>query len=277
MAFIQLPLAPRWPGDRVSAVLSRKRFLLACGGLTAAGLGGYARFVAPSRIEFTHHHAPAGFPSFAQITDLHLHDIGTMHEAIAAELQRKRPAFIVITGDSIDRRGDLPILSDFLAMLPAVPKFAVLGNWEYWCRVDKRELARVYDRSSCRMLINEAVDHEGAMIVGLDDLVAGKPDLAKAIAITSVASVRMLLAHCPAYRDQLPRDQAFDIVLSGHTHGGQVRVFGLAPFTPNGSGRYVDGWYRNASPMYVSRGVGTVALPVRFQCRPEVAFFDTQA
>jgi uncharacterized protein len=258
-------------------MVSRRRFLLACGGLAAAGLGGYARFVEPDRIEFTQHPAPAGLPSFAQLTDLHLHAIGDMHEAIAAELQRRRPAFVVITGDSIDRRADLPVLADFLAMLPAVPKFAILGNWEHWSLVDKRELARVYDRSSCRLLINEAMGHTGMTIIGVDDLVAGRPDLVHALATASVTPVRMLLAHCPAYRDQLPRDQTFDIVLSGHTHGGQLRVFGFAPYTPNGSGRYVDGWYREASPMYVSRGIGTVGLPVRFHCRPEVAFFDAQA
>jgi predicted MPP superfamily phosphohydrolase len=87
----------------------------------------------------------------------------------------------------------------------------------------------------------------------------------------------MLLAYCPAYRDQLPRDQSIDLVLSGHTHGGQVQLFGFAPITPFGSGSYVEGWYRGGSaPMYVSRGVGMTAFAVRFECRPEVAFFDPQ-
>lgn len=70
-----------------------------------------------------------------------------------------------------------------------------------------------------------------------------------------------------------------DLVLSGHMHGGQVRLLGWAPMRPPGSGDYVAGWYRGpgAPPMYVCRGVGTSVLPVRIGARPEVAFFTLWA
>ena len=66
-------------------------------------------------------------------------------------------------------------------------------------------------------------------------------------------------------------------MLSGHTHGGQVAIAGWAPVRPPGSGRYVRGWYDDGDgpPMYVSRGIGTVAmLPLRFGAVPEVTFFE---
>ena len=64
-------------------------------------------------------------------------------------------------------------------------------------------------------------------------------------------------------------------MLSGHTHGGQVTFGGWAPVTPVGSGRYVAGWYRgSAIPLYVSRGLGETALPIRFGCPPEIAVFE---
>jgi hypothetical protein len=67
-----------------------------------------------------------------------------------------------------------------------------------------------------------------------------------------------------------------DLMLSGHTHGGQVQIFGCAPRVPRGSGRYREGWYEDAGPvMYVSRGVGTSVLPVRLGARPEVSFFES--
>jgi hypothetical protein len=67
----------------------------------------------------------------------------------------------------------------------------------------------------------------------------------------------------------------FDYMISGHTHGGQITFFGAAPCTPMGSGRYVSGWYREGgTAMYVSRGLGTTAIPARFFAAPEIAVFD---
>jgi predicted MPP superfamily phosphohydrolase len=100
----------------------------------------------------------------------------------------------------------------------------------------------------------------------------------------------LLLAHCPEHRDRLedapspfegtapPRmDPAgITMMLSGHTHGGQVRVLGWAPAVPKGSGRYLRGWFRDPGsvPLYVSRGIGTSMLPFRLGARPEVAVFS---
>ncbi|HEU0012912.1 MAG TPA: hypothetical protein VFQ45_04475, partial [Longimicrobium sp.] len=66
------------------------------------------------------------------------------------------------------------------------------------------------------------------------------------------------------------------LMLSGHTHGGQVNLFGWAPVLPRGSGRYVRGWFRDpgAIPLYVSRGIGTSQYPVRLGSPPELALFD---
>ena len=65
------------------------------------------------------------------------------------------------------------------------------------------------------------------------------------------------------------------LMLSGHTHGGQVTLGGWAPVTPAGSGPYVAGWYRDAAiPLYVSRGLGETLIPLRFWCPPEIAVFE---
>src|SRR2546430_12988376 len=63
-------------------------------------------------------------------------------------------------------------------------------------------------------------------------------------------------------------------VLSGHTHGGQMRLPFYTPYTPYGSGRFVAGWYRDTlAPLYVSRGIGTVGIPARLFCPPELPIF----
>ena len=73
----------------------------------------------------------------------------------------------------------------------------------------------------------------------------------------------------------LPVARQNQICLSGHTHGGQVTLFGRPFWTPRGSGRFVAGWYETPScRLYVSRGVGMSILPIRFGARPEVAVFE---
>jgi hypothetical protein len=68
------------------------------------------------------------------------------------------------------------------------------------------------------------------------------------------------------------------IMLAGHTHGGQVRIPLLPPVKPVGAGRFLEGWYRDTfAPLYVSRGVGTTGIPVRFRCPAELPIFTLRA
>ncbi|MCK5075659.1 MAG: hypothetical protein KAR38_04750 [Calditrichia bacterium] len=65
------------------------------------------------------------------------------------------------------------------------------------------------------------------------------------------------------------------LMLSGHTHGGQITFFGLAPILPRGSGKYVSGWYEKEKiKLYVSRGIGTSVIPFRFMSLPEIVCLD---
>src|SRR5438067_1245071 len=84
------------------------------------------------------------------------------------------------------------------------------------------------------------------------------------------------IVHAPGFVDGVPREgfPAPAAILAGHTHGGQIRLPFYAPYTPWGSGRFVEGWYRDTlAPLYVSRGIGTVTIPARLFCLPEVAVF----
>jgi hypothetical protein len=82
------------------------------------------------------------------------------------------------------------------------------------------------------------------------------------------------LGHEPAVVDQLEAQVAPAMFLSGHTHGGQIRIPGFPALTPFGSGRYVAGWYREARvPLYVARGIGTADVRARFLCPPELPIF----
>ncbi|HEX8830311.1 MAG TPA: metallophosphoesterase, partial [Longimicrobium sp.] len=217
----------------------------------------------------------------------------------AARLAEIRPHAIVFTGDSVDNVADLPVFADFLALLDRrTPKYAILGNWEHWGGVDAVELGDLYARHNGRLLVNQTVVHAHAgwrlAITGLDDMVGGRPELRAALTGAEPADARLLLAHSPGYRDRLHDDVAplsvagaqvsagvearaaeFRAMLSGHTHGGQVTLFGYAPVLPPGSAGYVRGWFRGDGklPMYVSRGIGESTLPVRIGSVPELAVF----
>lgn len=263
-------------------LLTRRRFLgtaLAAGaGLAAANAFG----VQPNRVTITRHRigpATGHTVRVVQLTDLHLRDVGFHEHRVAKAVAEQRPDLLLLTGDSIDRRDRLPQLAEFLAELPtATHALAILGNWEHWAGVDLRALAGVYGRRGIQLLRNESVALRfpaGQLLVtGLDDLVGGRPDLAAATRGTGPAPDHLLIAHCPAQRDTLGALEP-SVLLSGHTHGGQLRLAGWAPFVPQGSGRYLSGWYRGGGPdLYVSRGLGTSVVPARVGAPPEVAVFD---
>ena len=271
--------------------LSRRQWLAVTGCGVAAAVGSDSWLIEPNRLAVSSH-SLAPRPDhdsirIVQVTDLHLHDVGHHERAVAAQTNALRPDLIALTGDSVDRSNALPLLAEFLELVASeTPKVATLGNWEHWSNVDIAALRRLYDRYNCRLLVNESASFtmRGRRItfVGLDDLVGGVPDLASATrAISLDDSARILIQHCPGFRDEgALRDVnariPFLMMLAGHTHGGQVAPFGHAVWRPRGSGRYVSGWYRdpNRVPMYVSRGIGTSVVPIRLGAVPEIAAFD---
>lgn len=307
--------------SRESSV-TRRRFLASIGVLgtasVAAGIDGFA--IEPERLEVTENelHSPESARdaaagallassvkspaslSFVQLSDLHLQRVAEHEQGVASAVKELDPDLLVITGDSIDNRRNLHLLDGFLALLDRdLPKYAIMGNWEHACRVNRGRLREVYESHGCRLLVNESVvyDHGGRelLITGLDDLLAGRSRVADALRGVDPRPDHLILAHCPVQRDVLlktrpPSGNRFSgisaedaaelsrfspcCVLSGHTHGGQVNLFGYAPWRPKGSGPYVSGWYGGARPaLYVSRGIGTVTVPIRLGSAPEVASF----
>lgn len=277
--------------------LSRRQWVLAAAGIAVTGAAADCFVIEPNRLIVTRHLAPQGTRQIAkvvQLTDLHLRRVGRHEHEVAHAAARESPNLIVITGDSVDRHDDLPLLSDFLSLLPRnVPKLAILGNWEYWAGLDRAAIEAVYGRHGCQLLVDESVllSVRGATlrVTGFDSLIGGQPNIDRAFRGAAGGGAHLILAHCPAHRDlasqvatQTVVRGEFDpellrspVMLSGHTHGGQVNLWGWAPFVPVGSGRYLRGWYRDGSiALYVSRGIGMSVLPVRFNAPPEVAYFE---
>lgn len=216
-----------------------------------------------------------------QLSDLHLQHIGTLERAVAAAVAQQQPDLIVLSGDAIDDANALPVLDAFLLLLGDVPKVAVLGNWEHWATVPLPALRQLYEeRHHGTLLINASAHYtlgsRSLLVLGLDDFTAGHPDAALLDALP-VTETTLVVQHSPGWftRPEVSRRTASaTLCLSGHTHGGQVTLFGIPLVTPPGSGEFVRGFEDSAlCPVFVSTGIGTSVVPLRFGVRPQVAVF----
>lgn len=214
-----------------------------------------------------------------QISDLHFDQVRYFHQSIAKKINSIKPDLIFITGDSIDKTEKIKLLNDFLKLIDnSIKKYAITGNWEYWGNVNLTELKTVYSKSNCELLINEnrtiLIKNRELSIIGIDDYVGGNADFEKAVENLKESETNIVLSHCPEHRDIIANQKGnlnIDLVLSGHTHGGQITFFGIVPFKPQGSGKYLKGWYKESEPkMYISKGIGTSILPIRLGARAEM-------
>lgn len=265
---------------------TRRRAWLVAIALTFLLLGAYAFGVEPTWIEVTRHRleAPVDPPlKIAHLSDLHSFGMGRRERRLLELLEAEKPDAIVITGDSMidgelfaPRPGSREDVSyaraaELLGRLHApLGVWVARGNWEELRQVpDERGY---YSHLGLRLLVNEAAElRPGVWVAGFDDL-QGTPALEPVLrAIPPDAPFAIAFFHSPAFFDRLAG--RFQLALAGHTHGGQVRLPFLPPlWLPSGCGRYVEGWYESeGARLYVSRGIGTSVLPVRFLCRPELA------
>lgn len=231
-------------------------------------------FLEPYWIQVTHSTIPGNVArplKIAHLTDLHTSHLGFREKRLLKLLDREAPDVIVITGDTISGWGTYAGEGELLKRLRApLGVWLVRGNWEDdRPRKDERKF---YDGVGVRFLLNESAEiRDSVWLIGLDDPTFGRPDLAGALSKVPVGSYRIALFHSPRFFSSSAGP--YDLALAGHSHGGQVRIPFIKPlWLPAGVGPYVEGWFeQNGSRMYVSRGVGTTFLPIRFFCRPELA------
>jgi uncharacterized protein len=194
---------------------------------------------------------------------------------------RLKPDLIALTGDYISQeRGYAAPCAELVGRLRAPHGvFAVLGNHDHW--TDAKLIADLFRAEGIRVLINEGlridVRQESFWLAGVDDTMVGLEDLPLALAGSSDSELKLLLAHNPVILRRAARAD-IDLVLSGHTHGGQVT---LRP-EKNRSGRprrrMLRGLGRRANTqIYVTRGLGTVVLPIRYGCPPEVSVLELRS
>ena len=217
----------------------------------------------------------------AQLSDLHM-GRSIRPEDVArgvALVNAERPDLIVVTGDYVtgDASYAEPCARELGRLQAPLGVWAILGNHDKWTR--SSAIIAALQAAGLRVLVNRALPPIPSVplwLIGLDDIWSGKPNLPASVADLPPEGCRILLAHEPDFADEAARpDYRIALQLSGHSHGGQVRlpVVG-APVLPY-LGRKYDQGLRRVGDMwlYTNRGLGMVEPAVRFNCPPEVTLF----
>jgi predicted MPP superfamily phosphohydrolase len=262
-------------------------------GLSSLGLAVYAIAIEPRRPQVVREDVylkslPPAFDGYtiAQVSDFHLPtSLGIEYfEQVEDRINDLLPDCIVLTGDFLD----IPGISKFSMIPPAIRDlrardgvYAVLGNHDY--KFNIKGIIDALQSTGVCVLINEHVElqREGAdgvetlYLAGVDNITKKRQDLNATLRGIPDESSIVLLAHEPDYADEVAADGRVDLQLSGHTHGGQIRVpfYGAVKSVLPALARiYVMGRYQVGEKLqlYVNRGIGIAALPIRFNCPPEI-------
>jgi predicted MPP superfamily phosphohydrolase len=206
---------------------------------------------------------------FVQVTDIHYKGDRDYLGKVVEAINRQKPDFVCFTGDLVEEAAYAAEALGILAKVKA-PLYGIPGNHDYWADIDFDLAKEVFAGTGGRWLMDEEIDiRDGAVrLIGITGK-GGNGFTARA------GTKNILLSHYPSDIDAF-RETRFDLILAGHSHGGQVRLpwYG-ALIVPFGVGEYQLGMYEtHAGPLYVSAGIGYFFLNVRFCCRPEIVVFE---
>lgn len=235
----------------------------------------YSTFFEPFQLENTFHEVTIGKSGksllVAHVTDLHTDGLGTIELKLIDSIRSNKPDIIFITGDIATPGGTAKGYEDVLSKLKApLGVYFVQGNWEYWEPI--KELSDILKRADIVDITNKHLHiKDDLWLVGLDDELAGLPQIDTFEGIPENRK-KISIFHSPALFTSI--NIKTDLAFAGHSHGGQIRIpFIGSLWTPKGTDKYDSGWFEEGqAKMYVSRGIGNSILPIRFNCRPEVAF-----
>jgi len=227
---------------------------------------------------------PQGFDELrvAQISDLHLHKRTSIHAQIIDAVQIEHPHMLVITGDLVDRPDSADTCASFvreLCQAAAAPVFIVRGNWDHRAFPTRRSIeawdAQLRD-AGAHVLVNDSVRlcrrGESLWLAGTDDPYFGHADLDATFRHVPSSGFTVVLTHAPEDFEELAEFPQAQLVLAGHTHGGQVRlpIVGALRVPSRYGTTYAQGLFRIRDTFfYVNAGIGMSHMPVRFLCRPE--------
>jgi predicted MPP superfamily phosphohydrolase len=283
--------------------MTRRRFL-AGGALSVAALSLYSGEIERHALQTVKRtvrikNLPVAFHGFtiAQLSDFHYRDFDEPYfvEHAVQTVNRLNPDMVALTGDFITahrilgqadsaqvktRFTDANECAEILKGLICPLRFSSLGNHD---SAEPKNIVKALRENYLTPLYNEhfAIDKGGdrLWVAGIADAYFDVPSLPTALPKRKPNEPVVLLGHEPDFADTVAAYGPVDLMLGGHTHGGQVRIpFLPAMLLPAMGVKYVSGLFEvgNGMQLYVNRGLGTMHLPFRFNCPPELTFFTLQ-
>jgi predicted MPP superfamily phosphohydrolase len=193
---------------------------------------------------------------------------------------RLKPDMFILTGDYVSHEIQYiaPVAKVLGKLQSEFGTYACLGNHDHWTDADL--VTKRFRAEGINVLINEGFRFEGRggsfWLAGVDDYMVGRTDVPAALKGSYPDEMKLHLAHNPIIFRQAVR-ASVDLTLSGHTHGGQVKIRDeekrILPRRKLSSGLH----RRKSSQIYITRGIGTVVLPVRYQCPPEISLLTMRS
>jgi predicted MPP superfamily phosphohydrolase len=290
--------------SRPTGLSITRRQLFGAGLCAAAGLAIYSGEIARHRIDVTRRDVflaglPEAFEGFriVQISDIHMDEFTEPFfvRDVVRRVNRLKPDAVLITGDFVTDEfapasfaiGAAWQCAGLLDGLDCRARYAVLGNHDVMIGPERvSEALRAHGIAVLRNA-HTPIERDGARIwlAGVDDPVQGAPlpEVAIPAAIRNLPREPLILmCHAPDYADsllRLPAGSSVSLMLSGHTHGGQIRWPLIGPVDLPALGhKYVEGWFRlGRLQLHVNRGIGTVGVPFRLNCPPEISLLTLRS
>lgn len=258
-------------------------------GLGVLGYGAAVRdHIEISQVDVKIANLPGEFAglTIAQLSDIH-HGMYTgldyIHRCVEI-VNNLKPDVIALTGDFTfgGKKYIEPCAEALKGLNARAGVYAVLGNHDYY--VGASQVTRALKNAGCNVMIDalDRIELRGAKLwlAGTDDLYYGLTDPKRLLREVPLDEPRIVLAHNPDFIEEFAaKDTHVDLMISGHTHGGQMRLplIGAPQVNSQYGQRYVIGLNRKDSmQVYTTRGIGSILLPVRIDCPPEIVLFNLQ-
>jgi hypothetical protein len=252
---------------------SRRKFittaLLAAPCMVAAD----ARVIEPQWVKVTRLRLAEGEPAhrLVHFSDLHHKGDRAHTRSVVEMINSLSPDFVCFTGDLLEEAKYLPETLELLSGIKS-PLYGVPGNHDYTSGVSFPDIAQCFAATGGAWLMDEHTTIAGGKI-NLIGAARFTPVHPPPVATPGIKN--LLMFHYPVWVERLG-GQKFDLIMAGHSHGGQVRLPFRGPiYRPYAVGKYDLGLYQTKSgPFYVTSGIGWFPLPIRFNCRPEIVLAE---
>jgi len=203
------------------------------------------------------------------ISDIHYKGDKQSLIGLISQIDEIHPDLVCFTGDLASSTRNATEALDLIAQL-SCPIYGVPGNHDHRFLVNLKNAPERFEATGGKWLIDRTAELPGRAV-----FISGATGKTKSWIPSNLPGIHILIVHYPKFIHALG-NRKFDLILAGHSHGGQIRFPGIgAPFMSYGVGKYGLGLFKTPNgPLYVTSGIGTSILPFRLNCPPEIALIE---